>query len=81
MIARAVTDLPDPDSPTSPKVSPRAIEKDTPFTAVRSPRRKRKRTVTSSSSSTASPILRRSRRGLLFDLLADDLRSSLLSGA
>src|SRR5215217_8459034 len=56
MIALAVTDLPEPDSPTRPKVWPRSIEKDTPSTAVRSPRRRRKRTVRSSSASTVSAI-------------------------
>jgi hypothetical protein len=33
----AVTDLPHPDSPTSPTVSPGAIAKDTPSTARATP--------------------------------------------
>jgi hypothetical protein len=35
--AIAAVDLPDPDSPTRPSVSPRATENDTPFTAITSP--------------------------------------------
>ena len=34
MIDRFVTDLPDPDSPTMPSVSPRARSNDTPSTAL-----------------------------------------------
>ena len=33
MIDIAVTDLPEPDSPTTPRVSPSGIEKETPSTA------------------------------------------------
>ena len=35
--SRATVDFPDPDSPTSPKVSPAAIAKSTPSTARTSP--------------------------------------------
>jgi hypothetical protein len=38
-MARPVTDLPDPDSPTRPSTSPRCTSKDTPFTAVTRPSR------------------------------------------
>ena len=38
IIDRAVTVLPDPDSPTSPKVWPRSTLKETPSTAVKVPR-------------------------------------------
>ena len=34
MIDRLVTDLPDPDSPTMPRVSPRSRSNDTPSTAL-----------------------------------------------
>ena len=34
MIDRFVTDLPDPDSPTMPSVSPRDTSNDTPSTAL-----------------------------------------------
>ena len=48
-IMRLIPDPPEPDSPTRPKVWPRSIAKETPSTAVRSPRRRWKRTVRSSS--------------------------------
>ena len=38
MIERTVTDLPEPDSPTMPIVRPWSSEKDTPSTALSSPR-------------------------------------------
>src|SRR3954470_7075793 len=39
---RAVVDLPQPDSPTSPSVSPRMTSKDTPSTALTAPTWRRK---------------------------------------
>src|SRR5689334_2301535 len=39
MIAAPVSDLPAPDSPTTPSTSPGAIANETPFTAVSTPRR------------------------------------------
>ena len=38
----AVTDLPEPDSPTNPTISPRPISKDTSSTALTVPRRRKK---------------------------------------
>ena len=46
--ANAVTDFPEPLSPTTPSVSPAATEKDTPRTASTSPRRVEKVTCRSS---------------------------------
>ncbi len=45
MIARFVTLLPQPDSPTSPSVSPRATSKSIPLTAKTAPSWVRKRTT------------------------------------
>ena len=41
-IDRAVTVLPEPDSPTRPRISPRRSEKETPSTAFRTPLRVKK---------------------------------------
>ena len=51
----AVTDLPQPDSPTSPSVSPGASESETPSTARNSPNEVSKETRRSSIRSAASP--------------------------
>ena len=41
--SRAVVDLPQPDSPTSPSVSPRRTSKETPSTALTAPTCRRKK--------------------------------------
>ena len=45
MMARPVSDLPAPDSPTTPSTSPRATENDTSSTATSVPRRVRNSTL------------------------------------
>ena len=45
MMARPMVVLPEPDSPTSPNVSPSKMWKETPLTAVKGWRREPKRTV------------------------------------
>src|SRR5918992_1831350 len=59
MIERTVTDLPQPDSPTMPSISPTSTSKETPSTARTSPARVLKyvwRSRTSSSSISAPPL-------------------------
>ncbi len=56
--ARAVTDLPDPDSPTIATHSPRAIVNDTPCTTSVSPNATR-RSVTSRSGAASGSVMRR----------------------
>src|SRR2546425_2170968 len=59
MSERAVTVLPQPDSPTSPSVSPAASSKDTPSTARTTPSRVKNcvyRSLTSRSSGTPLPF-------------------------
>src|SRR6266853_728451 len=56
---RHVTDLPDPDSPTIPSVSPRSMQKDTPSTARTTPLRVWKDVRKSSTSSSATPSVLR----------------------
>src|SRR5687768_13801807 len=61
MMESAVTDLPQPDSPTMPSVFPRSSEKLTPSTARTSPSRVKKcvdRSVTSSSATLRLPSAR-----------------------
>ena len=56
MIDRDSTDLPEPDSPTMPSVLPRSRLKETPLTALRTPRSVTNWVVTSrTSSSVAAP--------------------------
>ena len=57
MIARLVTLLPEPDSPTSASVSPRARLKETPFTAGTTPLSVLKRTRRSDTSSTGVAVI------------------------
>src|SRR5216684_1256525 len=59
MMAAPVSDLPAPDSPTTPSTSPAPIVKETPSTAVTVPRRAAKamrRSSTSSSGRSAGPV-------------------------
>jgi len=59
MSESAVTDLPQPDSPTMPSVSPAASSNDTPSTARTTPSRVKNcvlRSLTSSSSGKWSPL-------------------------
>ena len=52
---RAVTDLPEPDSPTSPTRSPAATRKPTPWSTVPAPSRAAKAVCRSSTSSSGAP--------------------------
>ncbi len=62
MIAAPVSDLPAPDSPTTPSTSPGAIENDTSCTATSVPRRvgnsTRRRSTASSGSPAAANVTR-----------------------
>src|SRR5215510_12723967 len=55
MIERFVTDLPDPDSPTMPSVSPRSRSKLTPLTALTTPSSPKKCVSRSCTDSRTSP--------------------------
>ena len=59
MIARFETLLPEPDSPTTPSVSPRRSENETSETACTTPSGVGKRTVRSRTSSRTSAARRR----------------------
>ncbi len=56
MIDQPVTVLPEPDSPTSPRTSPRATVKLTPSTAFTTPSRTKKWVLRSATASTGGDI-------------------------
>ena len=62
MIARLVTLFPEPDSPTTPSVSPRRSVNERSETAWTTPSRVRKRTVRFRTSRSVAPVLGALRR-------------------
>src|SRR5436190_8957126 len=73
--ASEVTLFPQPDSPTSPSVSPGSIEKETPLTAWTGPRDVRKRTCRSSTASSASATVPQLRVERLAQAVADQVEA------
>ena len=71
MIAAPVSDLPAPDSPTTPRISPGAIENETSSSATSVPRRPGNSTRSLETSSSGGGVIRRQ---LVTGLLPDGVK-------